>query len=376
MTIMARTDTSIMGRWWWTVDRWMLASLAAIAAIGALLVMAASPPVAERIGHDPFYFVYRQFIFLAVALAVVLGVSLLSARNVRRLGIACYAAGIVLMAAALFIGEAANGAARWIRLGGFSLQPSEFAKPGLIVAAAWMFSERRLDERFPGYAAATALYALLACLLLLQPDVGMAIVVSAVWGIQFFLAGLPLSLVLLISAVFLSGGIGAYFAYDHVRGRIDRFLNNSASGGDDYQVSRALEAFHSGGLFGRGPGEGRVKMVLPDAHSDFILAVAGEEFGLFACLIIVGLFAFVMLRGFARVIRNDDLFVLLAASGLLAQFGLQAIINMASSLHLTPPKGMTLPFVSYGGSSALAMAISMGMALALTRVRSGHGESR
>ncbi len=374
MSIMARTDTSLVSQWWWTVDRWMLASLAAIAAIGAVLILAASPAVAERIGYDSFYFVHRQFIFLALAFVLVFGVSLLSTRDIRRLAIVCYGAAIALMALTLYIGVESNGAARWIRLGVFSLQPSEFAKPGFVVLAAWMFTERRLDERFPGYAVATVLFALLTSLLLLQPDVGMAIVVSAVWGVQFFLAGLPLVLVMAIALVFLGGAVGAYFTFDHVQTRIDRFLD--PSGGEGYQVTRALEAFHEGGLVGRGPGEGQVKLVLPDAHADFILAVAGEEFGLIASLIIVALFAFVVLRGFVRVLKNDDLFILLAVAGLMAQFGFQAIINMASTINLIPPKGMTLPLISYGGSSALATAISMGMALALTRDRPGQVGTR
>jgi cell division protein FtsW len=209
------------------------------------------------------------------------------------------------------------------------------------------------------------MFVLVAVLLLLQPDVGMTIVVAAVWGVQLFLAGLPMVFVTLVAIVFLSGVVGAYFAFHHVQERIDRFIDPAA--GEGYQVTRSLEAFRSGGLFGLGPGEGHVKEVLPDAHSDFVFAVAGEEFGVIVCLIIVGLFAFVMMRGFARLLRENDLFVLLAATGLLTQFGLQVLINTASALNLIPTKGMTLPFISYGGSSVLALAIAMGMVLALTR---------
>ena len=371
MSTFARTDTSLIGRWWWTVDRWTLAAIIALAAIGAVLTLAASPAVAERVGLDTFYFARRQFVFLPLAVIVLLTVSLLAPRGVRRLAIACFAGAVVMMVATLIGGDEIKGATRWITIAGLSLQPSEFVKPGFAVLAAWLFAERRLDERFPGYALATGLFVLVTGLLLLQPDVGMTIVVAAVWGVQFFLAGLGMGWVLLIVLVFLGGGIAAYFSFAHVQTRIDRFLDPAAA--DGYQVTRALEAFRDGGLFGRGPGEGVVKEHLPDAHADFILAVAGEEFGLIACLVIVALFAFVILRGFSRVFREDDLFILLAVAGLLVLFGVQTLINMASATHLMPPKGMTLPFISYGGSSLLALALSMGMVLALTRARPDLG---
>ena len=371
MNTFARTDTSLLARWWWTVDRWTLAAIALLLALGCVLIMAASPPVAERIGLDPFFFARRQFVFLAVAAAVMIGVSFLSRRGVWRLGVFCMAISIVLMAVTLFKGVEIKGAVRWIQIGGFSLQPSEFVKPGFAVVAAWLFTTRRLDDRFPGYLLSALLFALVAGLLLMQPDVGMTLVVAAVWSAQFFLCGLSLILVGLIAAAFLSAGIGAYFFFGHVQARVDRFLD--PSGGEGYQVARALEAIRNGGFFGRGPGEGLVKRVLPDAHADFIFAVVGEEFGLIMTLLLVALFLFIVLRGFARVLKDEDLFVLLAVAGLLVQFGLQAIINMASAIHLMPPKGMTLPFISYGGSSTLALALGMGMVLALTRRRPNIG---
>ncbi len=371
MNTFARTDTSLLARWWWTVDRWTLAAIALLLALGCVLIMAASPPVAERIGLDPFFFARRQFVFLAVAAALMIGVSFLSRRGVWRLGVFCMGISIALMALTLFKGVEIKGAVRWIQIGGFSLQPSEFVKPGFAVVAAWLFTTRRLDDRFPGYLFSTLLFAVVAGLLLMQPDVGMTLVVAAVWSAQFFLCGLSLILVGLIAATFLSAGIGAYFVFSHVQSRVDRFLD--PSGGEGYQVSRALEAIRNGGFFGRGPGEGLVKRVLPDAHADFIFAVVGEEFGLIMTLLLVALFLFIVLRGFARVLKDEDLFVLLAVAGLLVQFGLQAIINMASAIHLMPPKGMTLPFISYGGSSTLALALGMGMVLALTRERPGLG---
>ncbi len=374
MSTLARTDKSLFGRWWWTVDRWMLAALIAIAAIGALLTLAASPAVAERIGFDSYHFVRRQFVFLPVSLVIMIVVSLMTPRGIRRLAVACAAFALLGMLATLVVGVEIKGATRWVHLAGLSLQPSEFLKPAFAVIAAWLFAESSTNASLPGNKMATGLFIVIATLLLLQPDVGMTAVVAAIWGVEFFLAGLPLVLVGMMAALFMGGIVGAYFTFSHVQGRIDRFLDPSS--GEGYQVMRALEAFRSGGLFGRGPGEGRVKEVLPDAHADFIFAVAGEEFGLIACLVLLALFAFVVLRGFSRVLREDNLFILLAVAGLLVQFGLQVIINIASTLNMIPPKGMTLPFVSYGGSSTLALALGMGMMLALTRERPGLGASR
>ncbi|MFQ6017894.1 MAG: FtsW/RodA/SpoVE family cell cycle protein, partial [Kiloniellaceae bacterium] len=243
--------------------------------------------------------------------------------------------------------------------------------PFFAVVAAWMLAAEKAGQGVPGTKIAFALWLAVIGLLVLQPDVGQAFVVTAVWGAQLFLAGLPLIWIGLLAAVGLAGMVGAYFALPHVAARIDGFLDPAA--GARYQIERSIEAFMNGGLFGRGPGEGTVKALLPDAHSDFIFAVAGEELGLVACLIIVGLFAFVVLRGFARLLQEHSLFVVLAGTGLLVLFGLQALINMASALHLMPTKGMTLPFISYGGSSLIGMALSMGMVLALTRRRAGPG---
>lgn len=373
-TTFTRTDNSVISRWWWTIDRWTLFAVILIAALGAILVLAASPAVADRIGLDNFHFVRRHFVFLPLGLMVMMATSLLSPRGVRRLALVVFAGSLVAMVLVLFIGVETKGATRWINVAGMSLQPSEFIKPAFAVVAAWMFSAQKLDEDVPGYAIAIGLFVLVTGLLLLQPDFGMTIVVSCVWAVQFFIAGLPLVLVGAIALMFILGGFGAYLAFDHVRLRIDRFLD--PVGGKGYQVERSLDAFVNGGLLGRGPGEGHVKEVLPDAHTDFILAVAGEEFGLLVCLLIVMLFGFVVLRGFARVFKDSDFFVMVAVAGLLTQFALQAIINIASTTNLIPPKGMTLPFISYGGSSTIALALGMGMVLALTRFRPTHGGPR
>jgi cell division protein FtsW len=368
----ARTDNSVLSRWWWTVDHWSLAAIGAIIAFGALLTMAATPAVAERLGLDSFYFVKRQLGLLPVALAIMLVMSMLSPRDVRRVALVAFAGSILLLCLTFLIGVEIKGARRWINFAGFSLQPSEFVKPTFAVVAAWLFAQQRKQEGFPGDFIAIVLYLVVLCLLLRQPDVGMALVVSAVWFAQFFLAGLRLFWVVLLGGAGATAAVGAYFIFPHVTSRINRFMDPSS--GDTYQITTALQAFLNGGLFGRGPGEGRVKSVLPDAHADFVFAVAGEELGLIACFVIVALFAFVVLRGFARLLQEPSLFVLLAVSGLLIQFGLQALINMGSSLHLMPTKGMTLPFISYGGSSLLALSLGMGFMLALSRKRYGAGE--
>lgn len=368
-----RTDHSIFGQWWWTVDRWTLGTLALLSGIGILLIAAASPPVAERIGLGTYHFVERHVIMLIPAFTIMILVSLLSGRDVRRVALLVYVVALLLVAATLVVGMEIKGARRWIHIPGLSLQPSEFVKPAFAVVSAWLFAQSRGAERFPGMAICIALYLLTAALLLKQPDLGMWFVLTSVWFSQFFLAGLNIVLVGGLIGLGVSGLIGAYYIFPHVSSRIDRFLDPAA--GDNYQVQRSLDAFSNGGLFGTGPGQGSVKFVLPDAHADFVFSVAGEEMGLLFCLLLVSLFAFIVLRGFARVLHENNLFVLLATSGLLIQFGLQSLINMGSALHLIPTKGMTLPFVSYGGSSLLALGFGMGMVLALTRKRFGPGEA-
>ena len=365
----ARIDQSPVARWWWTVDRWTLLALAALIGFGALLTMAASPAVAERIGLDNMHFVRRQLALLPVAIALMFVVSLQNPKTIRRMAVIGLLIAVVLVALTFVIGIEIKGARRWINLPGLSLQPSEFVKPTFAVVTGWLLAEGKLREGFPGPLIAAFLYIVVIGLLVKQPDLGMAVVISAVWFAQFFLAGLRLSWVVVGLASGVVGLIGAYMFLPHVTSRIDRFLDPAS--GDSYQVDRSIEAFMKGGMWGRGPGEGTVKEFLPDAHADFVFAVAGEELGLVACIIIVLLFAFIVLRGFSRVFQENNLFVVLSATGLFVQFGLQAIINMASSLHLMPTKGMTLPFLSYGGSSLLALGLGMGMALALTRRRFG-----
>ena len=370
MNAFARTDTSVLGRWWWTVDRWAIAAIALLIGIGMVLTLAASPPVADRLGYDSFHFVRRQFAYLPIAVLVMFAVSLLSPRGIRRVALIGFAVALAGVAATFIIGPEIKGARRWIDIGPLSIQPSEFIKPTFAVVGAWLFSIRGEGARLAGRNICIALYGVVVSLLLLQPDVGMTVVVSAVWFTQFFLAGLSLIWVALFIVGGLGAGVAAYFILPHVASRVDRFIDPGS--GDSYQMTRAMEAFMNGGFFGRGPGEGLIKAVLPDAHTDFVFAVAGEEFGLIVCLLIAGLFAFVVLRGISRVIQDQNLFVMLGATGLLVQFGLQALINMGSTLRLMPTKGMTLPFISYGGSSLVAIALGIGMVLALTRRRVGQ----
>ncbi len=372
MTTFARDDRSVLGRWWWTVDRWTLAALAVLIAVGVLLTITASPAVAERIGYEPFYFVRHQLVFLPLAAALMLAVSLLSLTGVRRLALVTLALGVPLLLVTPFAGVEVKGATRWLSLDGLTLQPSEFVKPAFVVVSAWLLALHRSRPEFRGDLAAAALFVVIVGLIAFEPDFGTTLALSAVWLFQLFLSGLPLVWIVLLIAAAVGAAVGGYLLLPHVASRIDRFLDPAS--GDSYQIERSLEAFGNGGFFGRGPGQGLVKEVLPDAHTDFIFAVAGEEFGVLLCVLIVGLFAFVVLRGFVRVHREHDLFVLLAAAGLLAQFGLQAIINMGVTLKLMPAKGMTLPFVSYGGSSLLAVAFGMGMVLALTRRRPGSDQ--
>lgn len=364
-----RTNTGVIGRWWWTIDWLNLSALVILMACGFILVTAGSPPVAKRLDLAPFYFVHRHQIFLLLGLLLMIVVSSFTPTLIRRMAVIGFMVSLVLMLMLPFFGMETKGAHRWLSIGGFSVQPSEFMKPCFAVVMAWVCAENQRRVDFPGYRIAIGLYLLVALLLIIQPDFGMTLTVSAVWGIQLFLAGLPMFWVVLLGVLAIAGAAGAYYMLPHVAKRIDSFLDPAA--GDNYQIGKSLEAFRNGGLLGRGPGEGEVKQFLPDSHTDFIFAVAGEEFGVLICLIILGLFAFVLLRGLSRVWQQNDLFIVLAAAGVLSQFGIQAVINMGVSVNLFPAKGMTLPFLSYGGSSVLAVALGMGIMLALTRKQYG-----
>lgn len=372
MNAPARTDTSLLGRWWWTVDRATLSAVFALIGFGYVLVLAASPAVATRIGASRDMFILKQVVFLAIAGLIVVGTSMLSPRNVRRLALLGCVAALGLTALTLVHGVEIKGARRWIALPLMSIQPSEFLKPCFAVTTAWLITEGRrargpAARLFPGHLAAFALLGVIVMLLKSQPDIGMLSVILCVFLAQLFVDGLPLPLVG-IAVASLGGAFAlAYTLFPHVRSRVERFLHPQK--GDHYQIDTALAAFAHGGLTGRGPGEGRVKDLLPDAHADFVFAVAGEEFGMIVCLLMIATFLFIVVRSLLKQLAEEESFVPLAVTGLCAGFGLQAFVNMGSSLHLIPTKGMTLPFISYGGSSAMSVALTIGMLLALTRRR-------
>ncbi len=369
MIRLARTNRSHIAQWWWTVDKLTLFGLFSLMLIGGVLALAASPAVAMRIHLPPFHFVYRQLFFFMPAVATIIGVSLLDVRQVRRLAALVFVTAFTLMILTLLIGPEVKGAHRWLQIGPLAIQPSEFVKPSFVVLAAWMFAEAQRTPGFPGTLIALTLYGMVVTVLALQPDFGQLMLVTLVFGAVFFMAGLSWRWIGSLAVIALVGAVAAYTLSPHVTSRVDRFLNPES--GDTYQIDRALDAFHTGGIFGRGPGEGEVKRILPDAHTDFIFAVAAEEFGIIAGLIIIGMFSFIVLRTLRRAMNEQDLFIQFASCGLVALFGLQALINMAVNVNLMPSKGMTLPFISYGGSSLIALGFTMGMLLALTRRRAG-----
>lgn len=365
MTLFSRINTSKLSNWWWTVDKITLSLVLLIIFIGAFLVFSASPAVARNNNFSDYHFIKKQIVFIIGAIVILFSTSMLRLTNIRRLSIVCYILFFLLMFLTLFFGYSTKGASRWIRIFGFTLQPSEFIKPTFVVVSAWLLEGSKKFEDFPGGLLSTALFLLTIGMLILQPDFGMTIVITAIWGFQLFLAGLPMFLVVGLAILALIGGVGAYFMLDHVHERVEQFL--FSKGELSYQVQKSMEAFENGNLLGRGPGEGTVKLHLPDAHTDFIFAVAGEEFGVWLCLLLIILFAVIVVRTLHLSLKDKNLFIVYAAAGLAALFGLQGIINMASTLHIIPTKGMTLPFISYGGSSIFSSALGMGMLLALTR---------
>ncbi len=365
MSIFSRTDKSIAGRWWWTVDRWMLGLIIVLIVTGLWLAMTASPAVAERLGLDPLHFAKRQMVFLALSLVTVVGVSLMPVKLIRRLCIVGLPVLFFLIILTLTIGPVYNGASRWLQIGSFTLQPSEFLKPVFIVVTAWLLSADFKDEAIPAKLISFALMLFVALLLLNQPDVGQTFLIALVWLAQMALAGLPMVWLISAGLVGVTSLLMAYQFFPHVASRINRFIDPAS--GDTFQTDKAVEAIEAGGLFGKGPGEGTVKLSLPDAHTDYIFAVIGEEFGALAGLLLLALFAGIVLRGLMHLLEEEEPFKLLAAAGLIMQFGAQALINIGVNLAILPSKGMTLPFVSYGGSSMLALALGMGMVLALTR---------
>ena len=363
----SRAERTPFAAWWWTVDRLMLLALSAIMLGGIVLSLAASPPVAARLGLDPFYFVHRHVMYLVPAIAVMLVTSFLTPRQMRRVALVVFIVSCALVVATLFVGAEVKGARRWIVLAGINIQPSEFLKPSFVVLISWLFAETFRKTDMPATTFAVMLLAAVVGILVAQPDFGQTMLVALVWGSLFFMAGMRLIWVAGVGMTAVAGLVGAYTIFPHVAKRIQRFLDPAS--GDTFQVDTAVESFYRGGWLGQGPGEGTMKRILPDSHADFVFAVAAEEFGIVLCLVLVTLFAIVVLRALGKAMRDDDPFTRFSAAGLAILFGAQSAINMAVNLALIPAKGMTLPFISYGGSSMISLAYGMGMLIAFTRDR-------
>ena len=363
--MISRAQRTPIGEWWWTVDRLTLAAIGALMLAGIVLSLAASPPVAGRLGLEPFYFVNRHIFFLFPTIAILLGVSFLTPRQIRRLSLIVFAISLVMVAATPFFGQEIKGAKRWLVLFGVNIQPSEFLKPAFVILIAWLFGESAKRPEMPANTMALLLLLMVVALLVMQPDFGQTMLIVLVWSALFFMAGMRVVWMFGIAGAAGFGLLVAYSTVPHVASRIKRFLNPAS--GDTFNIDVATESFMRGGWFGRGPGEGTVKRMLPESHTDFVFSVAAEEFGIALCLALVALFSFIVVRALIRAMRNEDPFCRFAAAGLTMLFATQSAINMAVNLHLIPAKGMTLPFISYGGSSMLSLAYGMGMLLALTR---------
>jgi cell division protein FtsW len=364
----ARTDTSRWAQWWWTTDRWLLGATGALILLGVLLQFGTSPAAAARLGIAwPFHFAVRQCIFAAIGVVIVLATSLLRPKGVRRVAFVVYLAALLAMIALPFLGHNAKGATRWVEFAGFALQPSEFMKPALLVLVAWMFAEAQKGE-VPGVSIAFCLYAAAVVLLLMEPDIGQTALITAAFGAAFWVAGVPISWIMGMGATAIVGLGSTYWIFPHVSKRLNLFMDAKPT--EPGQVERAAQAIAAGGGFGRGPGEGVMKVQIPDMHTDFAYSAAAEEYGLWLSLLMISLFALLVIRGLYRAMKISDPFEQVAAAGLFAIVGMQAFINIIVNLGLAPTKGMTLPFISYGGSSMLAMSLTMGMALALTRRQS------
>src|ERR1700749_2060345 len=365
--MLSREERNPLADWWWTADRPMLGAILALMLSGIVLSLAASPPVAVRIGLDPFHFFSHHVMFLLPSIFVLLAVSFMSPRQIRRTALIVFAVSVVLIVATLLLGPEVKGSRRWITLLGLHIPASESAKPAFVVVAAWLFAESALRPEMPATSMALVLLLMLVSLLVMEPAFGQTMLILMVWGPRFFIAGMRMIWVAGLAGAAAAGLFGAYMLVPHVAGRIKRFMNPAS--GDTFQVDTAMEAFSNGGWFGLGPGEGIAKRSLPDRPTDFVFAVAAEEFGIILCLVLLALFAFVVIRALSRAYATEDMFARFAASGLAILFGVQAAINMSVNLQLIPAKGMTLPFISYGGSSMVSLAYGVGMMLALTRQR-------
>lgn len=370
----SRSSSNMLANWWWTVDKVLLIAVGFLLLCGVVLSMSASPAVAKTIKVASYHFVYKHAIFVCLALLCILFFSMLGVKWTRRLAILGYAGAIFLLILTIFFGVEIKGAKRWLDIG-MRIQPSEFLKPVFVVLTAWMFEIQRKYKNFPGFWASVGFLGITCLLLLKQPDYGMTVVVVFVWLAQVFLSGIPMRIIYVLAGLAFVLFIMAYFALPHVQVRIDGLLDGVFGNNPQFQVKRSLEAFENGGFFGVGVGEGVVKWRIPDAHTDFIFPVAGEEFGMMICLLIVIAYAIIVIRSMKLACRDNNMFILLSVCGLAISFGLQSLVNMASTMQLGPTKGMALPLISYGGSSLLGSSIGVGMLLALTR-KNVHAENK
>ena len=360
--IITRSDRSNIALWWWTIDRYLLTGFFILLLIGVFLVMASSQHLTQSLNLSSHHFTLRHILFGTLSIPIIISFSILNQRQIKIISILGMVISILLIFSTVIDGDKIKGAQRWLYIGNISLQPSEVCKPFFIIFNAWVLSLWAEKKDFPGWIWSITSISIISALLLLQPDLGMTILFIFTWGFQLFITGIPLIIIIFLIISFPIFMIISYHNFDHVKIRIDSFIE-----GTTYQVSKSLQSFEAGGLLGKGPGEGLYKKSLPDAHSDFVFAVAAEEYGALICSFIIIIYASIILRTLFYTIRNDNLFLILAIAGLAFQFGFQSLIHMASNTDLIPTKGMTLPFLSYGGSSILASAIIAGMLLGLTR---------
>ena len=364
----SRVSEPVLPRWWRTIDKWSMTAIMVLFGIGLLLGLAASVPLATRNGLPEFYYVQRQAVFGSIGLMVMVGVSMMPPQMIRRIGVLGFGLTFAALAVLPFVGtDFGKGAVRWFSFGFASIQPSEFLKPCFMVIVAWLMAAAQDINGPPGKSASFGLAVTVVMLLAIQPDFGQAALILFGWGVIYFVAGAPLTLIGLIGGLVAFGATIAYESSEHFARRIDVRVQKAVD--PRSQIGYATNAIQEGGFFGVGVGAGQVKWTLPDAHTDFIIAVAAEEYGLILVLLIIGLYATVVVRSLFRLMRERDPFVRLAGTGLACIFGVQAMINMGVAVRLLPAKGMTLPFVSYGGSSVIAAGITLGMLLALTRTR-------
>jgi cell division protein FtsW len=367
-TVPVQSGDPVIPRWWRTIDKWTLSCILLLFGVGLLLGLASSPPLAAKNGLDPFHYVTRQAIFGGLAMMVMFTVSMMSPTLVRRLaviGFLCAFAALVMLP--VLGTDFGKGATRWYSLGFASVQPSEFLKPGFIVMSAWLLAASQQLGGPPGKLYSFVLTIVIVLILAMQPDFGQACLILFSWGVMYFVAGAPMLLLIVLAGFVVLGGMVAYNSSEHFARRIDGFLSTDLD--PTTQLGYATNAIREGGFFGVGVGEGQVKWSLPDAHTDFIIAVAAEEYGLICVLVIIALYSVIVVRSLLRLMKERDPFIRLAGTGLACVFGVQAMINMGVAVRLLPAKGMTLPFVSYGGSSLIAGGITVGMLLAFTRVR-------